>query len=105
MMKFVILKISQGFPRHKKPMPEEILGACRDFLGRQPVLRVEGFSPEGHQGLAPRSLASRSADILNGFDELIYVSICELKMKYVLYVPYTSAIYIYNYIYIYNIVI
>ena len=77
-MKFVILKISQGFPRHKKPM-EEILGACRDFLGRQPVLRVEGFSPEGHHGLAPRSLASRSADIPNGFDELIYVSICVLK--------------------------
>mmetsp|Transcript_74800 Transcript_74800/g.165161 ORF Transcript_74800/g.165161 Transcript_74800/m.165161 type:complete len:376 (-) Transcript_74800:29-1156(-) len=33
---------------------QEILDACRDFLGRQPVLRVEGFSPEGHQGLAPR---------------------------------------------------
>lgn len=35
---------------------QEILHACKDFLGRQPVLRVEGFSQEGHHGRAPRNL-------------------------------------------------
>ncbi|CAK9067100.1 unnamed protein product [Durusdinium trenchii] len=37
-----------------KAAGQEILSACQDFLGRKPVLRVEGFSQEGHQGPAPR---------------------------------------------------
>jgi len=37
-----------------KAAGQEILHACKDFLGRQPVLRVEGFSQEGHHGRAPR---------------------------------------------------